>query len=591
MARHLEGRPAPAGSRPARARGPVALLACLAWCALPGPAATARVPKLEAAPPWGVKVDPPAEPFKVPEEEGYSIAVPSGQGVLFCSSYSPFVALGQNKNPTDVRQVFDLRTKKPAGMIRGKGDVSADAKISPDGQYFLTELKGGPPTQTRSVVVWSFKTGQAVQTIEASPTPAFLSMLGFASGNRAITSRYIGPGDLISLWDVETGKLDRELLAPPSFAKEGVAISPGGRYLALISIEPHLVVFDLTTGKKAGELAIANPGHVEGLTFSPDGTELAGVFAPGTDTKVLAWDVAKGEMVVDHLIKGMVKLNTPGGVNTPGHTIEWLPDGSAWLLYGHTLVDRANGRIVWTFRPADGDFYPGPRILLDADRMLATVGPPEARRLQVVPLPWAKIDGALKVIEGKAPAYVRAGQPVSLKVEVGKVRFGTPEGTRAEIVKALTERLAAEGIEVADGKETTLHARYSEAAGATLQEMKGNGPLPGFGGTPTGRTVQATKAVCELAWEAAGVKKPLWYDRIDFDPKNLMVNGEATDAKAREAVFGMIRGGLTGKLMPFFIPKDTTLTTLPGVTVMPTGKERRTNKATTKPTMRGKKAS
>ena len=588
-------RPHPAGN-PARGRATVALLGLIAWA---GGLATeaagqgaAQLPKMEAAPPWGVKVDPPAETFKVPEEAGYNIAVPSGQGVLFPTTYSPFVALGQNQNPTDVRQVFDLRTKQAAGAIKGKGDLSPDAKISPDGQYFLTELKGGPPTQSRSIVVWSFTTGQVAQTMEASPTPTFLGLLGFAKGNRPITSRYVGPGDLISVWDVETGKLAREMLGPPSFAKEGVAISPGGRYLALISNDPHLVVFDLTTGKKAGELPISNPGHPEGLTFSPDGSELAGVFAPGTDTKVIVWDVAKGEVLVDHLIKGMVKLNTPGGQNTPGHTLEWLPDGSAWLLYGHTLVDRNSGRLVWTFRPAQGDFYPGPRILLDADRMLATVGPPDSRRLEVIPLPWAKIDAAQKAIEAKAPAHVRPGQAVSLKVEVGKVRFGTPEGTREQILKALTERLDADGIEVADGQPTVLHARYSEAAGETLREMTSNGPLPGFGrGTPTGRTVQATKAACDLAWEVSGSKKPLWTDHLDFDPKNLMVQGEATDAKAREAVFGTVRGGLTGRLLPYFLPKDAAVASLPGVTVMPAGAAKRSSKAAAKPTMRGKKAS
>jgi len=585
------GKPARGGPRRARSRASFGLLGLVVGGMIAGREAAAQVPRLEAAPPWGVKVDPPAETFKVPEEAGYSLAVPSGQGVLFPTTYSPFVALGQNKNPTDSRQVFDLRTKSAAGAIRGKGEVSEEAKISPDGRYFLTELKGGPPAKTVSIVVWSFKTGQAVRTIEASPSLVFLKLLGFGKGNMPVTARYVGQGDVVSAWDVETGKLVSEMLAPPSFAKEGVAISPGGRYLALISNEPHLVVFDLTNGRKVGELPIPNPGHPEGLTFSPDGTELAGVFAPGTDTKVLVWDVAKGEVVVDHTIKGMVKLNTPGGQNTPGHTVEWLPDGSAWLLYGHTLVDRANGRIVWTFRPAEGDFSPGPRVLLDADRMLATVGPPDARRLQVIPLPWAKIDAALKAIEAKAPAHVRAGEAVSLKVEVGKVRFGTPEGTRAEILKALTERLEAEGIEVAEGRPTVLHARYTEAAGETLQVVRSNGPLPGFGGgTPTGQTVQATKAACDLTWEVAGGKKTLWADHMDFDPRNLMVRGEASDAKAREAVFGMIRGGLTGRLLPYFIPKDAALATLPGVTVMPAAKDKRTNKATAKPTMRGKKA-
>ncbi len=540
---------------------------------------------------WTVTADPPAEPIKVPTEAGYTIPVPMGQGVLYPPTPSNFVALGKNEKASDVRQVFDLRTKEVVGEIGGKHDFSREVKLSPDGQFLMTE---GKPTaaQSRSIEIWSFKTGGLIQTIVASPTPAFIGLLGFARGNQAVTARYIGKGDLISVWDVETGKLAREVLGPPSFRREATAISPGGRYLALISNDPSLVVFDLTTAKKVGEKALPKSGsgyvNPEGLSFSPDGSELAGLFTSGTESKLWVWDVAKGTVVVDHTLKGNVKLNVPGAQSYKGRAIEWLPDGSAWLLSGHTIVDRAGGRPVWIFRSGEGDFYPEPRLLVDNDHMLTVGGPTDDRRLEVVALPWKQVDAALKAIEAKSPAYICPGQPVSLKIDIGDVRFGSADETHAGITKTLVERLQSEGIPVAEGQSAVLHIRYGEAAGETLREMKSKGPLPGFGGTPTGRTIQATKALCSISWELEGQKTPIWAEKLDFDPTNLMVSGEATDAKARESAFGVLKLRLAGVPLPYFVPKFSSLSTLPGVTVLSTAKGKPVNKATTKPTTRGK---
>lgn len=596
MIRRPEGGPAADGPRRARSRIGLTLLVVLGVSGLTAEAqqSKGRTPARKAASvgaAWKVQVDPPAEPLKLPDGPGYTIPVPSGDGALFPTTPSNFVALGKNEGPADVRQVFDLRTREVVGEIRGKQDFSDEVKLSPDGQYLLAEHKGGPPSGPRSIAVWSFETGQVAKTFVASPTPAFIGLLGFAKGNLAVTSRYIGKGDMISLWDVSTGKLAREILAPPSFKKESVAFSPGGRYLALVSNDPQLLIADLTTVSLAGQAPIPKGKALYiqpvGLTFSPDGTELAGLFTAAPDTRLMVWDVASGKVVVEHTIKGDPKNNVLGAGSYKGRPIEWLPDGSAWLLYGHTLVDRAHGRPVWTFRGAKGDYEIGQRIMADNDRMLTVNGKRGNHWIEVVTLPWPKVDASLKAIEAKAPAHVRPGQPVSLKVDVDAVRFGNAEEVRAALTQTLTERLAAEGIPVAPGQPAVLHARYGEAEGKTLNEVKGRGPLPGFGGTPTGRTIQATKAGCEIAWEVPGLGS-VWSDRIDFDPSNLMVRGEATDAKAREAAFGALRHTLNGLAIPYFLPKGGGLATLPGVTVIASdAAPPAANRATVKKTTRG----
>jgi WD40 repeat protein len=548
-----------------------------------------------AASRWKVEADPPAEPIKIPYAAGYSITVKTGEGVELSSPVGNFISLGKNDRDNSIREIYDLRTQKKVGELAGKVFVHHDAKFSQDGQFLLTESAAAPAAanvQTRSIDIYSFKTSSRVQTIVASPTPAFIGQLGFAKGNQPVTARYIGQGDMISVWDIQTGKLAREILGPPSFRREAATISPGGRYLALVSNDSSLIVYDLTTGTKAGELLIPKTDAVylspEGLSFSPDGTEIAGLFTGGTESKLLVWDLVKCEIVVDHTLVGNPKLNIPGAQSYKGRAVDWLPDGSAWLLFGHSLVDRAGGRIVWNFQSQPGDFSPDPRMLIDEDHMIITTGPRTARRIEIATLPWKTIDGALKAIEANTPAHVKPGQAVSLVVDVGNLRFGTPAQTREGIIKSLTERLKLEGIPVADGQATVLHIRYGEAAGEVLREYRSNGPMMGFGGTPTGRTVQATKALCSVAWELTGQKKPLWASQLDFDPSSLSIRGDASDAKAREAAFGVLQIRLAGVQFPYFIPKANTVASLPGTSVLGSSTVPKTNKATTKPTTRGR---
>ena len=122
-----------------------------------------------------------------------------------------------------------------------------------------------------------------------------------------------------------------------------------------------------------------------------------------------------------------------------------MPDGSAWLLNGHALVNRKDGAWVWSlFAPPYADPKTG-RIpfgadvfvytqcvhLLDNDHALAGLGGKGVpHRLEVVSLPWPKIDATLKAIESDAPALLRPGGSLSLQFQIGAVRHATPRRPR-----------------------------------------------------------------------------------------------------------------------------------------------------------------
>jgi hypothetical protein len=68
-----------------------------------------------------------------------------------------------------------------------------------------------------------------------------------------------------------------------------LAFSPDSRYLATAKDTPTIHLWDVVSGREAGQLK-GHEGGVVSLLFSPDGDHL---FSGGTDTTVLTWDLAR----------------------------------------------------------------------------------------------------------------------------------------------------------------------------------------------------------------------------------------------------------------------------------------------------------
>ena len=550
------------------------------------------------APGWTVKVDPPGLSATLPPDVTPAIIVPGGEGVLYATSPSPFVAIGNNDDTTSVRQVVDLRTGQAVGAIRGKIKFTDKARLSPDGEYML-DVADGLSKDTQGVQVWSFKTGGLVNRFNDSDHLAFIYLLDFAGPGKIISTLSHGSGRF-DIWDIATGKKARSVAGDSVYTHETVAFSPGRRTLAVANPNAHVLIYDLTTGRLAGDLAVTKrpdlPGRTKSLRFSPDGTELCALVESGRDTRLLVWTVAKPEIVVDHTFVGDPKHMAPGSFSYKGPDIEWLPDGSAWLLHGHVIVDRAGGRPVWMLRTAKWFLDPGPRRMIDNDRVLVVTGPDKAKRLEVVTLPWPKIDASVKAMESPdVPAFVRPGGSVSLKVEVSRVQNSTTAAVREELTKVLTSRLMSDGIKVADGQSAVLHARYGEATGETLHEVqRQGGPGPFAQMTPTGRSVQATKGACWLTWEVMNGKltKAVWGGQVEYNPLSMTVRGnDLNNATVRAQMFEGLKYQLAGEPIPFFVPKDETQSILPGMTLISDAPLSPVNRAVPKATTRGKTTS
>jgi WD40 repeat protein len=172
------------------------------------------------------------------------------------------------------------------------------AALSPDGRLLAA-------TRGRAVHVWDAASGALRHTFRDEGPSALggIADLTFTADGRGLVT--VGAERRVIFWDLTAGKKTRQVdgdepgapgLGRAIRASGGVALAPGGRYLAFEehSIENQssvLKVRDLTTGKEVGEARLP-VGGAKGLTFAADGKTLAWAsFGDG----IFLWDCTAGK--------------------------------------------------------------------------------------------------------------------------------------------------------------------------------------------------------------------------------------------------------------------------------------------------------
>lgn len=154
----------------------------------------------------------------------------------------------------------------------------------------------------------------------------------------------------VKLWNAADGQLVREMSGHDSHIYN-VAFHPSGKRLVSGDLNANLIDWDVETGKqvrtwKAESLTgydktfRAIIGGFRGLTFSPDGTRLAGsgitavtnAFAGIGNPSVVLFDWEKGEALAEHLSKGGLRGVGWGTVLHPDGTIIGCTGGNGGFL-------------------------------------------------------------------------------------------------------------------------------------------------------------------------------------------------------------------------------------------------------------------
>ncbi|HEX8202570.1 MAG TPA: WD40 repeat domain-containing protein, partial [Isosphaeraceae bacterium] len=397
---------------------------------------------------WHLQADPAPDPPQFPADLALSIPVPEAYGsddVVYPSTPSAFVILGGNSTPAQYREVRDLRTGTSVGRLAGRLEVADPMALSPDGAYFVCHTNPVP----RTTDIWRIADAQRVARIQdAERIP---DIIDFAGPGRVVLGT--ASAKTFQVWDINAGKPVVEFQTPESVDRDSVAPSPGRRYLALtLAYKDRLQVYDLTTGRMAGEVELPKEGSssldCEGMAFAPDGSALVGLFSAGSSgTHLMCWDATTGALQSDVRSEG----RDPYGRWSEGQAVQWLPDGSGWLVQHQAIVERKSGQVVWSMpfdpvRPQDR----GPRKILDAGRVLAVGKVRDRKALQIVPLPADKIRAAMTlagtggsavdaVLPAVTPADRSGAKPVA--ATPGPVAWtATPDPASAAATKAAGAR-------------------------------------------------------------------------------------------------------------------------------------------------------
>jgi len=357
---------------------------------------------------WKVKPDPPAE-HPQPISQDILLRVPPsffGGEVIYPTAPSSFVAVGRSGDQNDVREFWDLAAKKRVGALRGSVKLDKPYALSPDGALFAGK-------HDRSFTVYETKTGKMVAQLNVESP--FADFVDFAGPGQVVTGT---SGDRrFEIWDLKTQKSEMDVAPRDRVAKESVVLSPGRRYLAMIGANT-LWVYDLQSGRKAGEAPVPKNNAFDlsckGLAFSPDGTELAGLF-DSFGLHLLCWDVATGRLTHQFKYGDKSGIKMPPGFD--GIAFDWLADRAGWLLFGTVVIDHQSGQKTFTIPSDTPGADKGPRKVVGKNVVLITVGEAQNRVVRSFALPTETIARAAKLIEqggSAADAALPALKPADL---------------------------------------------------------------------------------------------------------------------------------------------------------------------------------
>jgi WD40 repeat protein len=183
---------------------------------------------------------------------------------------------------------WDLSTGKPSGRLPTQRPYSiASLTYSPDGKL----LASADHLSSGLIKLWSV--ASRTQVHEWTPRSALCS-IAFSPDSRTLAAG--GRDGIIPLWDVETGRLLRELhglsdrrdVRAVGFSRDGKLLATGD-YDDKRSL-PVIRLWDAGTGKELRRIEGRFHG-IESLAFSADSKT---VITSGTDNIIRLWDVATG---------------------------------------------------------------------------------------------------------------------------------------------------------------------------------------------------------------------------------------------------------------------------------------------------------
>lgn len=199
--------------------------------------------------------------------------------------------------------LWDVKTGSRVAELKGH---TAGVTEAAAGSGFFVTL-----SLDKTLRTWDVETGRALQVFKPANPPSGLALL---AGGKIASGAEDGS---VQVWDAKTSGAPRVW---PGFPKgiRSLAVAPGGRRLAVGSVQGRLNLLDFRSGTRR-----ALPGHpseIQAMAWRPDGRRLATCDA---DQTLKIWEPDTGE-----------ELLAFRDLGASPYRLAWSPDGeSLWVLF------------------------------------------------------------------------------------------------------------------------------------------------------------------------------------------------------------------------------------------------------------------
>ncbi|RMG36209.1 MAG: hypothetical protein D6725_11095 [Planctomycetota bacterium] len=542
------------------------------------PAGTAAIaPGKPPTAPEGFPLEP--DPLEVEWKASPTLAPSYARStMIFPASPVPLVLFRRPGTGLVQAECWNLATGERVRTVPGLPNADDKSSLSPTGKRIAVH----DPLKPTQVEVWSLESGQRVASFEVARLPANVEQIALVRDDRllVVVTEYAVPmKKRARLFDVATGREIASRALGSRWSGGHAAVSPAGRYVALLLHDesmparpvPWVELFTTEALQRVARVPLPLDAYanVHGLAFSRAGDRLMLVATGLESTQLIEVRLTDGKPI-DHRFAGNWSFSPLRREAYVGPAIEPLADDAGWLVFGRTIVDAAVAHRVWYVDTHRKNLY---RRLIIKDGVLIKVGgfdldTGELRpsRFEPVSIPFERIQQSLHALQADVPARLRPGTEIGIRVQVGTLRGGTAEHVGAELATALKTALLELGLRpVAEKRPITLHLHYSEQQGREMSFQ----PLlsrPGSGGNTT--VVRSTAALLKFELRTDDGTAPLWRFDAVIDPSGLVIRNDPTEANLRDKVFEEVLQMMPAFPLPYFIPADDRLVTLPGTTIV-----------------------
>jgi WD40 repeat protein len=203
--------------------------------------------------------------------------------------------------------------------------------FSPNGQV----LASG--SIDNSLRLWRTADGEPLQSLLGSPRP--MARLAFSPDGKILASERF---NIISIWQVETGKLLHEIIQPYESSQNMLSLvfSPNGQILASGSMDNTICLWNVADSELLNTLK-GHMGVVTSIVFSPDGQTLA---SGSGDKTVRLWRVVSGELL--YMLEGHTDFVTDVAFSPDGKTLasgSYDDSANLWRVADGKLVHSLKG--------------------------------------------------------------------------------------------------------------------------------------------------------------------------------------------------------------------------------------------------------